>query len=693
MWNRTLIRRSFPVPTGKAKARPAPWVFPVPRFTLRMAATILDWALLVFSSLFASTLRVLLARFGLSVSKSNAFSLDCVLILALFFLYFGFCYRYLGTTAGKTLFHLRLERAETRARVGFVRAFLREFGFKVVPIAVASFLSLLPAVRSWLPGAYVLVPCLPVLQALFFGLFRTDGRMLADLLLDTRVVGAPRSGRYARWLGALTSRRSLAFQACLGLALLAARYGEHARWMVADPATLYERFRPAIVRIELTHLGVPVATGTGFFISDDGVLITNDHVLGPALRPGMGAIFHLADGTKLDRFQIGGCSDERNIDLCVARLNVRPEIWLRPKESKVKVGESAIIIGHPLSFDFSLSQGVISGLREDKRSRQANYRVGSSARAISSIQFTAPISPGNSGGPVFNRYGELLGVATAAYFSPETTGLNFGIDQKEVFRYARRFNAWHEPHVESHLIREEQQREETRLLGQVFAPARKALEEGHGLDPAHFRHFGTELLDRKYGFWLPRDVVAPSPAEGCRRGSRGQASVLVCADYKSEGRIQIEVREGMKNELRFLPIGYRPYTFLPYWGLLGVDLRHSNKMGVDLSAPRTESFHCARTRPGANMATGATICTQTAYNVPSESSVTRLVVLQRDEDGVVIVAFGISDSDGVKVREFEGAELAALSFEFEGYFETGAVPTRGVASIGNSQSASPTSTR
>ncbi len=677
MWKRSLIRRSYPLPAGKPGPRLSSWAFPVPRFTLRMAATLIDWALLALAASGLFTARDLLETNGLVLAVPSQTWAELAVLSVLFFLYFG-CYRFFGTTPGKALFHLRLERAGTRARVGMGRAWLREVVLKILPITLVALLSQLPAIRVWLPGAYVLVPCFPVLQALLVGFFRSDGRQLADLLLDTRVVGASRTGPYARWVGAFTSSRSLAFQACLGLALVTARYAEQARWMVAEPNALYERYRPAIVRIEVSRLGTPVATGTGFFISEDGVLVTNDHVLAPALRPGMGATFLLADGRRIDRFRIGACSDERNIDLCVAKLDVRPDRWLSPKPGPVKIGDEALLIGHPLSFDFSLSQGIVSGLRQEKRSRQGNYRVGAQALPISSIQFTAPVSPGNSGGPVFNRYGELLGVVTSAFFLPETAGLNFGISQEEVFRYAKRIEGWRDPRIESDLILGEHRTEESRLQKLVFQPAMRSLAEGRGLDPMYFRHLTMDQSYRKYGLWLPRDVMAPAPGDGCRRSARGTGSTLVCPDYRSDGKIQIDIDQAPKGELAYVATIVRPSAFLPYWRWMGIGSR-GNHVQEDRGQPRAEAFRCERIRfPG--LGGPATLCTQVAYNVPYLNSVTSLVVAQREEDGVLIGAFGVSDSDALRARQFQGAQVAVRSFEFEGFLDIGLKAARSVAS-------------
>lgn len=174
-----------------------------------------------------------------------------------------------------------------------------------------------------------------------------------------------------------------------------------------SPRDIVAMAKPAIVRIATSDERV----GSGFLVAADGLVATNLHVVA-----GSGAIsVRLLDGTVLPVMRIGGVDPARDLVI----LDVDP-----PKPLPVlKLGDSAAIsagdpvlaIGNPLGvLDYTVSDGLISSIRE--LNDQARTTV---------IQISAPISQGSSGGPLFNLFGEVIGIATGIF----TTGqnLNFGI--------------------------------------------------------------------------------------------------------------------------------------------------------------------------------------------------------------------------------------------------------------------------
>ena len=192
------------------------------------------------------------------------------------------------------------------------------------------------------------------------------------------------------------------------------------------PDELFKSMKPAVVKIVLKQMTIPLGHGTGFFISKDGELLTNLHVLASGLRGGaFGAVFELADGAVVTDYEIARCSDERGIDLCLVRLKIAPKKWVPLAPADPDVGAQAFVIGHPYGLDFSLSDGLVSGYR--------------SHRGVRMLQMTAPISPGNSGGPVLSKHGELVGVATM--FRTQGQNLNFAVSPAEVSRFVARGRA------------------------------------------------------------------------------------------------------------------------------------------------------------------------------------------------------------------------------------------------------------
>ena len=167
----------------------------------------------------------------------------------------------------------------------------------------------------------------------------------------------------------------------------------------------YDLVRPSVVRVNQVGLdetdNTEKAVGTGVVIDEKGTILTNIHVVAGADR----ILVTFADGTKSDAKVIGVQPKD---DLAVLKPDTIPDD-LKPatmvSTGGLKQGDEVVAVGFPFAIGPSVSSGVVSGLKRewmfDKDHKMKNL-----------IQFDAAANPGNSGGPLVNRNGEVVGIVT-----------------------------------------------------------------------------------------------------------------------------------------------------------------------------------------------------------------------------------------------------------------------------------------
>jgi S1-C subfamily serine protease len=159
--------------------------------------------------------------------------------------------------------------------------------------------------------------------------------------------------------------------------------------------------------------GHPIAQGSGFLISRDGRIVTNYHVI----QNGSSAIAKLPDGAFFVVDGVLAFDKARDVAIIKAHgQNFRTVIL--GNSDRLQVGEEIVAIGNPLSLESSVSNGLVSGIRTVKE------------EGGEFLQITAPISPGSSGGPLFNMAGEVVGITTLYIRGGEN--LNFAIPINDV---------------------------------------------------------------------------------------------------------------------------------------------------------------------------------------------------------------------------------------------------------------------
>ena len=171
-----------------------------------------------------------------------------------------------------------------------------------------------------------------------------------------------------------------------------------------DYAEIYRRVNPSVVSILVKSIWSEDVGAAGFVVHSDGYIVTNAHVIEGAYE----ITVEFNDGLEVAAGQVG--LDSR-LDIAVIKVDVDPN-RLKPvtfgNSDELAVGQPVLAIGNPYGLERTLTTGIISGL-----DRVLEFTDGVVAKGM--IQTDAALNPGNSGGPLLNLDGEVIGVNTAIY--------------------------------------------------------------------------------------------------------------------------------------------------------------------------------------------------------------------------------------------------------------------------------------
>ncbi len=190
------------------------------------------------------------------------------------------------------------------------------------------------------------------------------------------------------------------------LAVPAALGAQAKRYTVPE---LTKAMAPAVVFIgNVDSKGQVASIGSGFVVDADGIIVTNYHVI-----QGANALqIKMKDGEIYDRVEVMDHDERRDIAVLKIRAFKKLPVVTLASDAP-EPGEEAVAIGNPQGLEHTVSVGVVSAYRQAE-----GYRL---------MQISVPISPGSSGGPLFNIQGQVIGITSAGVVAEGAQNLNFAV--------------------------------------------------------------------------------------------------------------------------------------------------------------------------------------------------------------------------------------------------------------------------
>lgn len=342
-------------------------------------------------------------------------------------------------------------------------------------------------------------------------------RLLAPMLLAAIVGGIVAGGAVILFGGRARSSTSNTASASTESAPTSTGTRRNVSSTALSATQIYQRDAKGVVSIKaVTTEGED--EGTGIVLNDNGLILTNDHVV----KGAMSVTIDAGGSSKITR-SATIVGEEANQDLALIRVN-SSGLGLEPltlvSSSSLQVGDSVYAIGNPYGLEETLTKGIVSAL-----SREISAPDG--AKITGAIQTDAALNPGNSGGPLLNEQGDVIGVnsqiasdaSTTGGSQPGSTGVGFAISSDTVAAAVKKIESGQ---------------------GVTYASATQSAEQS-GAGYGESSPYGTSPYEARGSSGEAEEGGQATEAEAAS-GSRGEASSGAASPYGEAAGV--EGREG-----------------------------------------------------------------------------------------------------------------------------------------------------
>lgn len=186
-------------------------------------------------------------------------------------------------------------------------------------------------------------------------------------------------------------------------------------------AGIAQKVQPSVVTINIDS-NQASGNGSGFIISKDGYILTNNHVAAPG-QQGAKLTVVFNDGTVVDNVKVVGTDPGSDVAVLKIEKSDLPAITFADSD-KVAVGDPVVALGSPLGLNGTVTSGIVSAL---DRPVETGGEDGDEPAYMAAIQTDAAINPGNSGGPLVNGNGDVVGINSAIAAVPGGKSGNIGL--------------------------------------------------------------------------------------------------------------------------------------------------------------------------------------------------------------------------------------------------------------------------